>query len=309
MAVIAPVVLTPDDVLLAARRLGGAVVETPTVWLPGDRVGLHLEFLQFGGTVKYRGALNTVLAAQERGPVRRITAASGGNAAVAAAVVARRLGLPALVYVPAAIPTEKVVRLTRLGATVILSGDEYADAYDAAVAVEGEPGDVFVHAFEGIDMAAGEGTAALDLRGRFDTLLVAVGGGGVLAGMLAGLRAADRGSVRVVAVETEGCASFAAALEVGEPVDVAVRGVAVDSLGARRVGLVPFATATRYGVESVQVTDEAVIAAREEILAERRLLIEHGSAAAYAAITSGAYRPAPGERVLVLLCAANTSRD
>ena len=214
-----------------------------------------------------------------------------------------------MVYVPASIATEKVLRLTRLGATVIQRGEEYAHALQAAKIADSEPGDVIVSAYEGIDVCAGGGTAAFDLTGEFDTVLVPVGGGGVLAGMLAGLRAAGRENVKVVAVETEGCASFAAALEVGEPVDVAVRGVAVESLGVRRVGEVPFATARYYGVQSVQVSDEDVIAAREQLFADRRLLIEHGSASTYAAVLSGAYRPAPGERVVALLCDANTSRD
>lgn len=305
-----PAVLTPQDVRTAARRISGALVHAPTLWVPGERVGLHLEFLQCAGTVKFRGALNAVLAAQQRGPVRRLIAASAGNTATAAAVVGRRLGLPVQVYVPAVIPTEKVLRLTRLGATVVQSGTEYADAYAAAVsAQDSDPEDLFIHAYDRLDVCAGAGTVALDLSGAFDTVLVAVGGGGVLAGMLAGLVAANRPEVKVVAVETEGCASFAAALEVGEPVDVAVRGVAVDSLGVRRIGAIPFATAQAYGVQSVQVSDEDAIAAREELLAERRVLVEHGSAATCAAVASGAYVPEPGERVVALLCAANTSRD
>ncbi len=305
--------LTPDDVLAARVRLEGRVIHTPVLELPGDDVRLHLEYLQFGGTVKYRGAMNRLLAALETGPVRRVAVASSGNAAVATAAAAQTLGLPVRVYTPNNTPTHKVIRLSKLGAEVVPVTNGFPEAYEAARTEATVEGTVFVHPYDDRDLCAGNGTVAFDLvegaRGRVDTVLVAVAGGGVMAGVAMGLRAAGLEGTSVVGVETEGCPTLTNALAAGRPVEVPVSGIAADGLGAPWLGDIGFAVARECGVRSVLVGDEDVVAAREELFTQRRILIEYGTAAAYAALLSGAYRPEPGERVVVLLCGANTSRE
>ncbi|MDF0530338.1 pyridoxal-phosphate dependent enzyme [Tsukamurella sp. 8F] len=303
--------LTEDDVHRAADRLAGRIVRTPTIDVPGERALLSLEFLQLAGTVKYRSALNRILAASETRRVRGVVAASGGNAAVAAAYAARTMGLSSKVFVPPFITTEKVLRLAKLDAEVVQTGSDYQDAEDEALAEADAAGALFIHPYDGIDVCAGLGTLAFDLVASgigFDTVLVPVSGGGLLAGLAVALRAAGRSDARVVGVETSGCAAFAAALAAGEIVDVPVSGIAVDGLGAPRAGAVPFEVATRLGLRSIVVGDGDALAARDELFAERRILVELSAAVAYAPLMSGAYVPEPDERVLVVLASANASR-
>jgi threonine dehydratase len=271
-------------------------------------VWFKLEYLQHAGSFKTRGMLNQILAAAERGalPDVGLVAASGGNAGLAAAYAARELGVPAEVYVPVTAPPVKVAKLGKLGAQVTQVGSEYAEALAAATIRSDETGALFVHAYDNADMMAGNGTLGLELAdqlpGGFDTVLVAVGGGGLISGVTAALR--DR--ARIVAVEPVTCASLHEARKAGEPVDVAVSGVAADSLGARRVGRIAYDLTTAAGVTSVLVDDQAIVDARRQLWDEYRLVVEHGTAAAQAALTSGGYVPADGERVVVLLCGANT---
>ncbi|WP_084599761.1 threonine/serine dehydratase [Actinoplanes subtropicus] len=258
---------------------------------------------------KTRGMMNQIVAAATRGvlPAAGIVAASGGNAGLAAAYSARELGVPAEVYVPSTAPAVKVDKLRKLGASVVRTGNEYAEAYAAAVEWAQASGAYFCHAYDDPDMVAGNGTLGLELAeqipGGFDTVLVAVGGGGLIAGMIAALRPPD---VSVVAVEPTTACALHAALRAGEPVDVPVSGVAADSLGARRVGEIAFELARAAGIGSLLVDDKAIVDARRRLWDDYRLAVEHGTAAAYAALTSGAYLPAAGERVVVLLCGANT---
>jgi threonine dehydratase len=231
--------------------------------------------------------------------------ASGGNAGLANAYAAAQLGVPATVFVPAAAPPVKVRKLEAIGANVIQGGAEYAEAYQAAVAHARETGAVYCHAYDQPEIAAGAGAVGTELLEQIagvDTVLVGVGGGGLMAG----IAAAVEGFVKVVGVEPENAPTLHAALAAGEPVDVAVSGVAADSLGARRVGDIGFSVAVRTGVESVLVSDTGIIAARSLLWNDYRVVVEHGAAAAYAALTSGAYEPRAGERVAVVLCGANT---
>jgi threonine dehydratase len=269
---------------------------------------LKLEQLQHTGSFKARGAFNRVLAAVEEAglPEAGVIAASGGNAGLACAYVARELGTPAEVYVPETSPAVKVARLRALGASVRQVGREYADAYEAAMKRAADTGALFCHPYDQPEVCAGQGTLALELEEQtegVDTVLVSVGGGGLMAGIAAALE----GRSRVVAVEPEGCPSFHAALAAGEPVDAEVSGVAADSLGARRTGEIPFAVARRTGVTSLLVSDEDVIAARRSLWEHHRIVVEHGTAAAYAALLTGAYEPARGERVAIICCGANTN--
>jgi threonine dehydratase len=284
--------ISRTDVEAARLRVRSRVRRTPV--LQADGLWLKLEQLQHTGSFKARGAFNRVLAAVERDglPPAGVVAASGGNAGLAVAHVARELGIPAEVYVPETAPAVKVARLRALGASVRQVGREYAEAYEAATKRAADSGALFCHPYDQPEVCAGQGTLALELEeqtGGVDTVLVAVGGGGLMAGIAAALE----GRARVVAVEPEGC-------------DAEVSGVAADSLGARRTGEIPFAVARRTGVTSLLVGDEDVIAARRALWEHHRIVIEHGTAAAYAALLTGAYEPAEGERVAVICCGANT---
>jgi threonine dehydratase len=256
-----------DAVRAAASRIGERIRRTPLVRADGPH-WFKLEYLQHAGSFKSRGMFHQLMAAGEL-PAAGIVAASGGNAGLAAAYAARELGVPAEVFVPVTAPPVKVAKLARLGARVTQAGNEYAEAYAAAVIHAEATGARFCHAYDDPDMVAGNGTLGLELADQlpdgFDTVLVAVG-----------------------------------------PVDVPVSGVAVDSLGARRIGEIAYDTAVATGMPSVLVTDDAIVDARQRLWEDYRIAVEHGTAAAHAALISGAYQPADGERVVVLLCGANT---
>jgi threonine dehydratase len=299
--------VTPtSEVEAAALRIAGRIRRTPV--LRDGPALLKLEFLQHAGSFKTRGMFNKILAAAERGlPAAGVIAASGGNAGLAAAYAARELGVAAEIYVPVTAPPVKVAKLSKLGARVVQVGDEYAEAYAAAIVQADVTGALFCHAYDDPDMVAGNGTLGLELLDQvpdgFDTVLVAVGGGGLIAG----LAAAMRGRAGVVAIEPYTSAALNAALEAGGPVDVPVSGVAVDSLGARRTGTIAYETAVAERLRSVLVDDQAIVDARRRLWEDYRIVVEHGTAAAQAALDSGAYVPAKGERVVVLLCGANTN--
>ncbi|SDT65545.1 threonine/serine dehydratase [Actinoplanes derwentensis] len=288
-----------SDVQAAAKRIDGRIRRTPTVAAGPDR-WFKLEYLQHAGSFKTRGMFNQILAGNPS--AAGIIAASGGNAGLAAAYAARELGIAAEVFVPVTAPAVKVAKLGKLGARVVRQGTEYAEAYAAAVVRGEETGALFCHAYDDAAMVAGNGTLVGELP-DFDTILVAVGGGGLIAGVIA----ATNRSKRVVAVEPVTACALFAALEEGAPVDVPVSGVAADSLGARRIGDIAFEAAVAAKIESVLVTDAAIVEARRDLWDEHRIVVEHGTAAAQAALISGAYRPEPGERVVVLLCGANTN--
>jgi threonine dehydratase len=293
-----------DGVRAAASRIDGRIRRTPLVRADGPH-WFKLECLQHAGSFKSRGMFNQIMAAGALPPAG-IVAASGGNAGLAAAYAARELGVPAEVFVPVTAPPVKVAKLAKLGARVIQIGNEYAEAYAAAVVHAEQTGARFCHAYDDPDMVAGNATLGLELAeqlpGGFDTVLVAVGGGGLIAGVAATLH----GIARTVAIEPESCPALHAALAAGAPVDVPVSGVAADSLGARRVGEIAYRTAVATGMPSVLVDDEAIVEARRRLWEDYRIVVEHGAAATYAALISGAYRPADGERVVILLCGANT---
>ncbi|MDI6098100.1 threonine/serine dehydratase [Actinoplanes sp. NEAU-A12] len=289
------------DVRAAAKRIDGRIRRTPVLADGPDR-WFKLEFTQHAGSFKTRGMMNRILT----GPVSPagLVAASGGNAGLAAAYAARELGLPVEVFVPVTAPAVKVAKLGKLGARVVQEGGEYAEAYAAATVRASRTGALFCHAYDDPAMVAGNGTIGLELMEQvgFDTVLVAVGGGGLMAGVIAALD----GKARIVAVEPATSRALNAALEAGEPTDVPVSGVAADSLGARRIGDIAFALASAAGITSVLVDDSAIVEARRRLWDEHRVVVEHGTAAAQAALLSGAYRPEKGERVVVLLCGANT---
>ena len=288
------------------RRLGVTVAEAGLL-APGEMV-LGLEQLQVTGTFKARGAYNFLAALQAEGglPDAGVTIASGGNAGLACAWAARARGVRATVFVPETAPPVKVARLHAYDAHVRLVGSEYAQAAAACAAFAESSGAVASHAYDHPLIAAGAGTLVAELLASvpdLDTVIVAVGGGGLFTGVAT---AAAHHGLRTVAVEPEHCRALNAAVEAGAIVDVTVRSIAADSLGARRASTMALAAAQAHDTRSVLVTDEAIARSRTLLWQELRLAVEHGAAAAVAALATGAYAPEPGERVAVVLCGANT---
>lgn len=297
------------DIDAAAARIAGLV--RPVTIAPVEPAGTHwlaLEFLQHTGSFKARGAANFVEAhcVDDTMPAAGVTIASGGNAGLACAWAAARRGVPATVFLPATAPAVKIERLHHYGAQVRLEGSEYAHALTASRAFAAETGALESHAYDHPLITAGAGTLSTEIRSALpgiDTIVVAAGGGGLFAGMAT---AAARHGIRTVAVEPERCLALRAALDAGHPVDVEVDSVAADSLGARRATELAVRAARLGDTVSVLVTDEQIVAARRALWEERRIAVEHAAATALAAIRTGAYRPAEGEQVCVVLCGANT---
>ncbi len=292
----------------ASQRIAGRVRETPSVELEPNALGLahratlKLEALQRTGSFKLRGAFNALLAADV--PAVGIVAASGGNFGVAAATAAQDLGIPAAVFVPEASPAAKVERLRGTAADVHVTGALYDDSLAASREHAAASGALEVHAFDDPAVVAGQGTCGRELdraRPGLDTVLVAVGGGGLCAGVAAWFEDA----ARVIAVEPIAAPTYARALEAGGPIEVEVGGVASDSLGARRIGDCPWAAMSRCEVGSVLVSDDAIRDAQRRLWAAARVAAEPGGATALAALTSGAYVPGDGERVAAIVSGGN----
>ena len=290
----------------AAIRIADHVRTTPILdaEVGGQPLHLKLECLQVGGSFKARGAFNCLLSAPDVRQ-RGVVAASGGNHGIAVALAARRLGVRADVFVPAIASPAKLAALRALGAQMHVGGASYDEALAASEAFVARTGAVRSHAYDLPETVAGQGTLAREWEQQVDrlpdTILVAVGGGGLIAGIAAWFS----GRVRVVAVESTGCPTLHAARAAGVPVDVAVSGLAADSLGARRIGAIAFAITQRYVHDTLLVDDDAIRAAQRAAWAQLRVALEPGGASALAAVLSGAYRPAARERVGVLLCGAN----
>ncbi|TBR28878.1 MAG: pyridoxal-phosphate dependent enzyme, partial [Reyranella sp.] len=260
------------------------------------------ESLQVSGSFKGRGAFHKLLASKV--PAAGIVAASGGNHGAAAAYAARALGHKAEIFVPTIAAPAKVARLRSYGAVVNQIGAVYAEARAASEARAAETGALIVPAYEDEVVFAGAGSVALEFaeQAEFDTLLIAVGGGGLIAGCAAAI-----GSVKkIVAVETEGTPTLHEALKAGKPVDVAISGIAADALGASRIGTPNFEVARMLVRDSVLVTDEAVRETQRALWDQFSIVAEPAGATGLAALRAGAYRPAPGERVATLICGANT---
>lgn len=283
------------------RRTPVITVEPTLLGTPGEAV-LKLELLQHASSFKPRGAFNRVLASEV--PEAGVVTASGGNHGIAVSHVAKALRLRAEVFVPATSPAAKRERIAANGAVLVVVGQIYDDAQAAANARAAETGALLVHPYDHPLVVAGQGTLALELAEQapeIDTVLVAVGGGGLIAGVASWYR----GDVKVVSVEPVTIPAMYAALTAGAPVEVTVSGLAADSLGAKRIGVVPWACASPFVHEAVLVTDDDIRAAQRRLWDELRVLAEPGGAAAAAALLSGAYRPAPGERVAVIVCGGN----
>lgn len=292
----------------AGRRIGTHVRRTPVIALETGalnmdaRIFLKLESLQHTGSFKPRGAFNSILSADV--PQAGVIAASGGNHGAAVAFAAQKLGHHAEIFVPAISPPNKVERLRQYGAEVRVSGRDYAEALAASQKRQAETGALPIHAYDDERVLAGQGTLGMELEEQvrgLDSVLIAVGGGGLIGGVASWYQ--DR--VRVVSVEPERAPSLAKALAAGKVVDVEVSGVAADSLGARRVGELMFPIARKFVSSALLVSDEHIVQAQTFLWRNLRLMAEPGGATAVAALLSGIYRPRTGERVGVVICGGN----
>lgn len=298
-----------SDIEAAATRVTGHIRRTPVVRLePGvggidADLNLKLDLLQPTGSFKVRGAFSRLLAAAPA--PERVVAASGGNFGLAVAYAASRLGITADIFIPATSPPAKIARLREHGAGVHVIDGYYADALVASEEFVRERDALFAHAYDQLEVVAGQGTCGREMQEQVpdaDTVMVAVGGGGLIGGIASWYR----GAARIIGVETAQTPTLYEARAAGGPVDVEVGGLAADSLGSRRLGQIAWEACRQWVTDSVLVTDGAVRDAQQWLWAHCRLVAEPGAATPIAALLSGAYRPAPDERVLVLVCGANT---
>jgi threonine dehydratase len=272
--------------------------------LPACRVILKLELLQHAGSFKSRGAFANLLlrAVPEAG----VVAASGGNHGVAVAYAAKRLAKRARIFVPSIASPAKISKIRECGADLVITGERYADALAASQAWAASSGALQIHAYDQIETLLGQGTVGLELEqqaANLDSLLVAVGGGGLIGGIAAWYA----GGIRLVGVEPEKAPTLTRALEAGRPVDAEAGGIAADSLAPKQVGALMYPIAQRHVARTVLVPDAAIEAAQQTLWDVTRIVTEPGGAAAFAALLSGRYRPSAGERVGVLVCGANTT--
>jgi threonine dehydratase len=302
--------LDRHDIAATEKAIRPRIRRTPVVQIEGvdfglsvSRVSLKLEFLQHSGSFKTRGAFANLLLRDI--PKVGVVAASGGNHGAAVAYAAMKLGIPAKIFVPRVASIPNVRRIRDCGAELVIHGERYADALAASEAWVTRSGALAVHAFDQRETLLGQGTIGLELEEQapsVDTLLVSVGGGGLIGGISAWYAR----NVKVVGVEPRGSPTLTRALAAGAPVDAEAGGIAVDSLGPRRVGEQVFPIVKRNVAEVVLVDDDAISRAQKLLWETLRVVVEPGGAAAFAALLSGQYRPQIGEHVGVVLCGANT---
>jgi threonine dehydratase len=272
--------------------------------LPDVPLTFKLEHLQHAGSFKTRGAFANLIGAPI--PPAGVAAASGGNHGAAVAYAAMRLGVRAKIFVPTISSPAKVDRIRRYGADLVLIGDRYADALAASEAWIAESGAIAVHAFDQPGTLLGQGTLGLEWQQQapaLDTVLVGVGGGGLVGGVAAWYA----GQTRVIGVEPTGAPTLTMALEAGQPVDAPAGSIAADSLAPRQVGALMFPFAQRFITRTLLVDDDEIRHAQRQLWDVLRLVVEPGAAAATAAVLSGKYVPAPGERIGVVLSGGNTT--
>lgn len=303
--------VTPDAIAAAHRAIGPHVRRTPTLVLAGRELGLgdfpltlKLELMQHSGSFKARGAFNSLLSGTV--PPAGVAAASGGNHGAAVAYAARALGHQAHIFVPTISSAAKIERIRSYGARLVVEGERYADALARCEAFCAESGARQIHAYDQAATLIGQGTLGLELETQapgLETLLVAVGGGGLIGGIAAWYQ----GRVALIGVEPEGAPSLSMALAADEPVDAPQGSIAADSLAPKQVGQLMFPIARTYVDRVALVSDDAIVRAQQLLWEHLRIVTEPGGAAALAALVSGAYRPRKGERVGVVVCGANTT--
>jgi threonine dehydratase len=303
--------ISPQQILSTHRLIRAHIRETPVVEVEGADLGietarllLKLELLQHAGSFKARGAFANLLTRQI--PAGGVVAASGGNHGAAVAFAAMKRGVPAKIFVPSVASSAKIQQISAYGADLAICGERYADALAASEAWVAQSGAMPIHAFDQQETLLGQASVGLELEQQaptITTLLVAVGGGGLIAGIAAWYQ----GRIKLVGVEPEQAPTLTRALAAGRPVDAEAGGIAADSLAPRRVGELVFPIVQRYVSATVLVSDEAIRDAQRLLWKSLRVVAEPGGAAALAALTSGKYVAAANERVAVLVCGGNTT--
>ena len=302
--------VSPSQIAQAEKLIRPHIRRTPVLESSGAEFGLanfpiffKLELLQHSGSFKARGAFANLLLRNV--PPAGVVAASGGNHGAAVAYAAMKLGIPAKIFVPIVASPEKIERIRSYGAQLVVTGERYADSLAASEAWQAESGALPVHAYDQPETLLGQGSVGLEFEQQspdLDTLLVAVGGGGLIGGVAAWFG----GRVKIIGVEPAAAPTLHLALQAGRPVDSPAGGIAADSLAPKRVGELMFPIAQKY-IQSVLVMDDAIREAQRVLWSTLRLVAEPGGAAAVAALLSRRYVPANGERVGVLVCGGNTS--
>jgi threonine dehydratase len=304
-------VISTEQILSTYQIIRPHIRRTPVIDVdPGDfgtqaaRLVLKLESLQHAGSFKARGAFTHLLTRPV--PAAGVVAASGGNHGAAVAYAAMKRRVPAKIFVPEVASAAKIQQISDYGADLVISGERYADALAASETWVVQSGALSIHAFDQEETLLGQGTVGLELQEQapdITTLLVAVGGGGLIAGIASWFQ----GRIKVVGVEPEQAPTLARALAAGRPVDAEAGGIAADSLAPRRVGELVFPLIQRHVHSTVLVTDDAIRDAQRLLWKSLRLVAEPGGGAALAALTSRRYQPAPNERIAVLICGGNTT--
>ena len=287
------------------RRTPVIEIEGNELGLDGSRLTLKLELMQHAGSFKARGAFTNLLTREV--PPAGVVAASGGNHGAAVAYAAQRLGKPATIFVPTVSAQAKMDRIRGYGARLVVTGERYADSLAASEQFVSESGAMAIHAYDQVETLLGQGTLGMELEQQapgLDTLLVAVGGGGLIGGIAAWYA----GRIRIIAVEPEAAPTLAMAMEAGKPVDAPAGGIAADSLAPKQVGRMMFPLAQAYVERVALVPDAAIVDAQAVLWNTLRIAAEPGGAAALAALLARRYEPRPGERVGVLVCGGNTAR-
>jgi threonine dehydratase len=302
--------LDQASITAAHQRIAPYIRRTPTITVAGEDFGLpegelvfKLELLQHAGSFKTRGAFANLLLRDI--PSTGVIAASGGNHGVAVAFAARRLGIPATIFVPTIASPAKIARIRDLGAELIVGGDRYADALAASQTFAAHTGALPIHAFEQLETLLGQGTLGREWQEQapaLDTLLVAVGGGGLIGGIASWYG----DSIKMVGVEPELAPTLTLALQAGHPIDAPAGGIAADALAPRQVGALMFPIAQRLVAYTILVSDEEIRTAQEGLWKTMRIVAEPGGATAFAALLSRKYRAEPGEHVGLLVCGGNT---
>jgi len=303
--------VNPERIAATYPLIRPHIRRTPILEASGADFGLDsinlvfkLELLQHSGSFKARGAFTNLLTREV--PAVGVVAASGGNHGVAVACAARKLGKRARIFLPVVASPEKRARIRRYGADLVVTGELYADTLAASQAWAAQTSAMQIHAYDQVETMLGQGTVGLEFEEQapqLDTLLVAVGGGGLIGGVAAWYE----GRIKIVGVEPEAAPTLTNALQAGHPVDSPAGGIAADSLAPKRVGELMFPIARRHVESVLLVADSSIQVAQEALWKVLRLVTEPGGAAAFAALLSRRYEPKPGERVGVLLCGGNTT--
>jgi len=302
--------INKSDIAQAYQRIQPYIRSTPTIDIAAGTFdnqatwNFKLELMQHSGSFKARGAFNNLLSRDI--PAAGIAAASGGNHGAAVAYAAMKLGIPANIFVPEISSPVKIARIKSYGADIHIGGATYAQALEACEQFTARSSALSIHAYNAEETLAGQGTTGLEWHQQvpdLDTIVVAVGGGGLVGGMACWYG----NDVKIIAVEPDTSCCLHTALEAGQPVDVSVSGIAADSLGARSIGSLAFEIAGTFVDKSVVVSNEAIAAAQKSLWQNLRIATEPGGAAAFAALLSGAYRPGANERIGILVCGGNTT--